>query len=231
MRARIWRGAAGESRARASGCPLDVRRWRSTRSSSRLTSGRSLDWSEVTTFNLDEFVGLGPDDPAPIGGSWSEHLFRHTNLDPRRINFLLGTADPEAECPRYERAIADAGGIDIQILGIGTNGHIGFNEPAPVLEARTHRVTLTARDAPQQRGALRRKRRSGARPRRCRWEWRRSCRRAALILLANGESKAGCIAELVNGPLTTELPASFLQLHPDVDLILDSGRERAKPRS
>src|SRR3954449_11143917 len=72
-----------------------------------------------------------------------EHLFSRVNLAPERINVLDGgAADPEAECARYERAIEDAGGIDLQILGIGTNGHIGFNEPARELQARTHRVTL-----------------------------------------------------------------------------------------
>src|SRR5262245_66637528 len=74
-----------------------------------------------------------------------EHLFSRVNLSPERIHFLNGAApDPEAECERYETAIAAAGGIDLQILGIGTNGHIGFNEPARTLEPRTHRVTLKA---------------------------------------------------------------------------------------
>ena len=94
-----------------------------------------VDLSLATTFNLDEFVGI----PAAHVGSFRtfmrEHLFRRVNLSPDRIHFLDGTAaDTAAECGRYERAIAAAGGIDIQILGIGTNGHIGFNEPAPALE-------------------------------------------------------------------------------------------------
>src|SRR5688572_9517568 len=109
----------------------------------RLTTTRRLDWSGATTFNLDEFVGVGPDDPGSYRQFMQEHLFRHTNLEPGRINFLIGTANPDEECRRYEGAIAKAGGIDIQILGIGTNGHIGFNEPGRELEARTHRVTLT----------------------------------------------------------------------------------------
>src|SRR5688572_2680650 len=99
----------------------------------RLSVSRALDWSAATTFNLDEFVGIGPEEPGSYRRFMQEHLFQHTNLRPERINFLVGTADPDEECRRYERAIAKAGGIDIQILGIGTNGHIGFNEPAPGL--------------------------------------------------------------------------------------------------
>jgi glucosamine-6-phosphate deaminase len=187
----------------------------------RLTAARALDWSKVTTFNLDEFVGLRPEDPGSYRRFMQEHLFRFTNLDPQRINFLVGTANPEEECLRYERAIAEVGGIDIQILGIGTNGHIGFNEPGHELDSLTHLVKL-------------------------RQETRRSnaaffggnidhvptealsmgmatiLHSRSVVLLAHGESKAGCMARVVNGPLTTELPASFLQLHPDADLILDA---------
>ena len=127
-----------------------------------------------------------------------------------------------AECARYERAIAAAGGIDLQILGIGTNGHIGFNEPAPALQARTHRVTLEARDAARQRRALRRRSGGGA---------------ARSAVDGDGDDPAGaadrarrdgdgrrrrCVERLVSGPVTTELPASFLQLHPDVEVMLDA---------
>ena len=97
---------------------------------SRLTAARGLDWSKATTFNLDEFVGLHPDGPGQLPAASCRSTSSHTNLDPRRINF--SSAPPiRTRCLRYERAIAEAGGIDIQILGIGTNGHIGFNEPGP----------------------------------------------------------------------------------------------------
>ena len=171
-----------------------------------------LDWSKATTFNLDEFVGLHPDAPGWYRRFMQEHLFRHTNLDPRRINFLSRHAPIRTRSAlRYERAIAEAGGIDIQILGIGTNGHIGFNEPGAVLDARTHRVKLrpeTRRsnaalfggdiDSGPGRGAV-----DGNGD---------DSSGASVVLLAHGESKAGCIARVVNGP-DTELPASFLQLH------------------
>jgi len=187
----------------------------------RMTASRGLDWSKVTTFNLDEFVGLHPEEPGSYRRFMEEHLFRHTNLRPERINFLVGTADPDEECDRYERAILQAGGIDVQILGIGTNGHIGFNEPSPGLEARTHRVTLQP-ETRRGNAAL-----FGGQVDRVPTEalsvgMATILQARKLILLANGETKARCIAEVVHGPLTTMLPASFLQLHHDADLILDA---------
>lgn len=187
----------------------------------RLSVSRALDWSAATTFNLDEFVGIGPEEPGSYRRFMQEHLFQHTNLRPERINFLVGTADPDQECRRYERAIAKAGGIDIQILGIGTNGHIGFNEPAPGLEARTHRVTLTV-ETRRSNAAL-----FGGRLDRVPAEalsmgMATILQARMLILLAHGQRKAQVVAAVVDGPLTTEVPASFLQLHQDVDLILDT---------
>src|SRR3954469_13850105 len=103
------------------------------------------DFSRATTFNLDEFAGLAADHPGSYRVFMNEHLFSRVNVPPEQINFLNGAAgDADAECQRYETSIAAAGGIDLQILGIGTNGHIGFNEPGRSLDARTHRVTLTA---------------------------------------------------------------------------------------
>jgi len=192
----------------------------------RLTTTRHLDWSGATTFNLDEFVGVGPDDPGSYRRFMQEHLFRHTNLEPGRINFLVGTADPDEECRRYERAIAQAGGLDMQILGIGTNGHIGFNEPAPGLESRTHRVKLTIETRRSNADLF------GGKLDRVPTEalsmgMATILQARSLILLAHGKSKAQCIAELINGPVTTALPATFLQLHPHVDLILDTAAASA----
>ena len=192
----------------------------------RVTVSRNLDWSAATTFNLDEFVGLGPEDPGSYRRFMQEHLFRQTNLRPERINFLVGNADPDAECERYERTIAAAGGIDIQILGIGTNGHIGFNEPAPGLEARTHRVTLTT-ETRRSNAALFGGRLEQVPAEALSMGMATILQARTLILLAHGERKAKCVAALVNGPLTTELPASFLQLHGDVDLILDTAAASA----
>ena len=187
----------------------------------RLSVSRALDWSAATTFNLDEFVGIGPEEPGSYRRFMQEHLFQHTNLRPERINFLVGTADPDEECRRYERAIARAGGIDIQILGIGTNGHIGFNEPAPGLEARTHRVTLTL-ETRRSNAALFGGRLDQVPAEALSMGMATILQARMLILLAHGQRKAQVVAAVVDGPLTTEVPASFLQLHHDVDLILDT---------
>ena len=129
----------------------------------RLTAARGLDWSKATTFNLDEFVGMQSGGsrlvPAVHGG---------TPVPPHQPRSASASTSWSAPPIRTRNAGAtsgrspQAGGIDIQILGIGTNGHIGFNEPGAGLEARTHRVTLTAGNAPQQRGAVRRGHRPGA---------------------------------------------------------------------
>ena len=102
-----------------------------------------VDFSRVTTFNLDEFLGVGPQEAGSYRQYMERHFFRHVNIDRRQIHFLDGAADdPQGECERYEAAIAAAGGVDLQILGIGANGHIGFNEPADHLVAGTHVVRL-----------------------------------------------------------------------------------------
>ena len=149
-------------------------------------AGRA-DFSRATTFNLDEFAGVAGSDPHSYRAFMQRYLFSRINLSPRRINFLNGAAhDAAAECARYERAIARAGGIDLLILGLGANGHIGFNEPADALVAATHRTALSYAPATQRRrtSALVRRQISAACPRSCRgmryrWEWRRSSTRGA----------------------------------------------------
>jgi len=114
----------------------------------RLHAAGKVDFSRAVTFNLDEFLGLTAADPRSYRTFMQRHLFDHVNLPPRRIHFLDGSATSRAaverECARYERAIERAGGIDLQLLGLGTNGHIGFNEPARELVGATHRVHLKA---------------------------------------------------------------------------------------
>lgn len=197
-----------------------------------LHAKRAIDFSQVTTFNLDEFVGIPPSHPGSYRSFMEAHLFSHVNLDPSRIHFLRGDAsDLGVECARYEQAIAEAGGIDLQVMGIGTNGHIGFNEPARELQPRTHRVVLKA-ETRRSNAAL-----FGGDPERVPSEalsmgMATILQARALVLLATGKSKASCVERAVNGPLTTELPASFLQLHHDVDLMLDeaaASRWREQP--
>ena len=180
------------------------------------------DFSHVTTFNLDEFYGIPASHPGSYRSFMEHHLFGHVNVKPENRHFLNGSAsDPVAECLRYEREIADAGGIDLQILGIGTNGHVGFNEPAATLECRAHKVTLKP-ETRRSNATL-----FGGDPKQVPPEaltvgMATILHSRAIVLLATGRSKAPCIERVVNGPLTTELPASFLQLHDDVDIMLDA---------
>jgi glucosamine-6-phosphate deaminase len=191
----------------------------------------AVDFSRVTTFNLDEFEGIGPSDPRSYRTFLQRHLFDQVNLSPRRIHCLNGSAgDLNAECARYERVIARAGGIDLLVLGLGRNGHVGFNEPGDVLIARTHRARLAAATLHANRGLF------GSRT--------ADVPRAALsigigtilearriVLMATGAAKARPVERMVNGPVTTRLPASFLQLHAAVDVWLDraaAGRLRRR---
>lgn len=181
----------------------------------------TITFASASTFNLDEFVGIDGAHPGSFRQFMERHLFSGLDARPERIHFLSGTApDPDAECAAYEDAIARAGGIDLQILGIGANGHIGFNEPADALEARTHRVRLldsTRRDNAAQFGGDKSRVPTealtmgvgtifGARE---------------IILVATGSDKARCIERTVHGPVTTHLPASILQLHRHVEVLVD----------
>jgi glucosamine-6-phosphate deaminase len=187
-----------------------------------LASHGRADFSRVRTFNLDEFLGMDPTHAGSYRRFMEEHFFRAAGLRPNQINFLNGAAaDPDAECARFEAAIADAGGIDLQVLGIGTNGHIGFNEPAAQLQARTHRVRLKP-ETRRSNAAL-----FGGNPDAVPAEalsmgMATILQARSLVLLATGRSKAACVERVVNGPITTELPASFLQLHHDVEIMLDA---------
>ena len=182
---------------------------------------QQLDFSGATTFNLDEFAGLAPTHPGSFRRFMEEHLFSGVNIAAQKIHFLNGAAeDLDAECERYEDAIEAAGGIDLQLLGIGANGHIGFNEPGDTLVSRTHRVVLhevTRRENAALFGAD-----PSQVPREALSMGMGTILRAGrLVLIATGERKARCIERTVRGPLTTRLPASFLQTHRHVELFLD----------
>jgi len=179
------------------------------------------DFSRAMTFNLDEFVGLGARDPRSYHAFMRRNLFDHVNVASSRLQFLNGRARSwRREAARYERLIAAAGGLDLVILGIGDNGHLGFNEPASSLEPHTHCAVLRPRT-----------RRANA------WlfggDWRRVPRRAlsmgigtilsarGVVLLATGSAKAAIVRRAIAGPVTTRVPASLLQLHPNVVVVLD----------
>jgi glucosamine-6-phosphate deaminase len=180
-----------------------------------------VDFSSATTFNLDEFLGLPGSHPASYRSFMEQHLFAHVNVTRSQVHFLDGAAaDPAAECERYEQAIVAAGGIDLQILGIGTNGHIGFNEPGPELDARTHRVTLKP-ETRRSNAAL-----FGGDPDAVPAEalsmgMGTILRARSLVLIATGSAKASCVQRALQGGVTTTLPASFLQLHPDAEVVVD----------
>jgi len=179
-----------------------------------------LDFSGVRTFNLDEYVGLAPEDPNSYRHFMNEQLFRHVNIDLRNTHLPNGRAtDLGAECRHYEKLIADAGGIDLQLLGIGKSGHIGFNEPLSALKSRTREKALAPatvkQNAPYFGGEDKIPRRAITMgvgtildARRC-------------LLLATGEAKADIIAQAVEGPITSMVTASALQLHPKATVIVD----------
>jgi len=151
----------------------------------------------------------------------NRHLFDLVNLPRTRIHFLAGkAANLERACSDYERAIGRAGGIDLQILGLGVNGHIGFNEPARALEARTHRTRL--RPATRRANAALFGGRASAVPREALSMGMATILQARrIILVATGAAKARCVARMVEQRVTTRLPASFLQLHRNAEVWLD----------
>ncbi len=181
---------------------------------------RGLDFSQLTTFNLDEYVGLAPNHNQSYRYYMQENLFSKVNVDKAKTFIPNGVAeDLEEECVRYEALIKQAGGIDLQILGIGTNAHIGFNEPgtefgtitqvvdfAPRTIADNSRFFESSDDVPTKAISMGIK----------------SIMKAKnIVLMANGGSKADAIAAAVKGPVTTAVPASVLQLHPSVTFVVD----------
>jgi glucosamine-6-phosphate deaminase len=186
-------------------------------------AGRA-DFSRATTFNLDEFLGIGATDPRSYRAFMQKHLFDHVNLSTRRIQCLNGAVRPgrdvERECDRYERAIERAGGIDVQILGLGINGHIGFNEPARALIARTHCTRL--KPGTRRANAPLFGNRLAAVPREALSVGMATILHAKrIVLLATGATKARGVARMIDGPLTPRLPASFLQLHRNAEVWVD----------
>jgi glucosamine-6-phosphate deaminase len=187
----------------------------------RMHRAGEVDFRRARTFNLDEFAGVSASHPGSFRRFMDEHLFAPVGLEPSQIHFLNGAADDlDAECARYEAEIDAAGGIDLQLLGIGGNGHIGFNEPGDELVARTHRVALhdmTRRDNAALFGGE-----AGLVPREAlSMGMGTILKAAAIVLIATGDRKAACVQRMVLGPLTTRLPASFLQTHRRVELFLD----------
>jgi glucosamine-6-phosphate deaminase len=181
---------------------------------------QGLDFSKVTTFNLDEYVGLGKDHPASYYRFMRENLFDHLNVPDYRIHLPDGLSpDIPAHCRQYEGAIKAAGGIDVQVLGIGTDGHVGFNEPTSSLSSRTRIKTLTQQTIQDNApffpdgeqiphhvitmgvGTIMDSR--------------------ACLLMAFGKKKAKAIADTVEGAISSMVPASILQMHQRAIIIVD----------
>ena len=179
-----------------------------------------LDFSEVTTVNLDEYKGLPRTNDQSYYYFMHQHLFDRVNIDPERTNVPNGMEpDAEKECGRYEELIRSLGGVDLQSLGLGHNGHIGFNEPGEAFEKETHCVELTestieankrffasADDVPKQAYTMGIKTIMQAKK---------------ILIVVNGENKADIVERAFFGPVTPEVPASILQLHNDVTLVGD----------
>jgi len=185
----------------------------------RLHKEEGLDFSSVITFNLDEYVGLPPTHDQSYRYFMDAQLFNHVNIPKSNTHIPDGmTDDIEAHCLAYEAMIEDVGGIDCQILGIGSNGHIGFNEPGSSLASRTRVVELTEKtiqDNSRFFSSI------DEVPRRAITMGIGTILDAQkLVLLATGAKKAEAVAAALEGPVTAKVPASALQLHPDATFIL-----------
>jgi len=180
-----------------------------------------LDFSRVVTFNLDEYLGVASTHPQSFHHFMQEHLFAGVNIPRANIHIPDGTltGNYDAYCEQYEQAIRDAGGIDLQLLGIGRNGHIGFNEPMSSLGSRTRMKELSAETIADNRKSFA----PGEEMPQCAitmgigtiLETRR------ILLLATGAAKADAIAKSIEGPVAASVTASALQLHRDVTFIID----------
>jgi glucosamine-6-phosphate deaminase len=189
------------------------------------------DFSLAHTFNIDEFVGLAPNDERSYCTFMQQHLFSRINLPGSHVHFLDGsTGDHDRECARFEAEVAALGGLDLLLLGLGGNAHIGFNEPGRALRLRTHRARL----------ALETRRANAARfgglvnkvPREALTMGIGTMLEArAIFLIATGRLKARAVASMFTGRISADHPASFLQLHSNVEVILDLAAAEQLPES
>lgn len=179
-----------------------------------------LDFAGIKTYNLDEYYPIKASDPQSYRYFMNKNLFNNINIDIDNTHVLNGEApDTEAECAAYDKAIEAAGGIDIQVLGIGNNGHIGFNEPAEELIAETHVQALTANtieansrffnsadEVPKHALTM------GMAP---------IMKAKRIIILISGKGKHAALKEMLAGKITTSNPATILNLHSDVTVVCD----------
>ena len=180
----------------------------------------TLDFSKVKTFNLDEYCDLDVADKNSYHTFMFENLFSHINVSKENIHIPDGESkDANKECKDYEKAIVEAGGIDLQVLGIGRNGHIGFNEPDASLFVETHVTDLTQTTIDDNARFFEKKQDVPTKVITMGMGTIMNARK--IIVLANGEGKKDAIRALLSGKVTTNVPVSLLQLHPNVVLICD----------
>ncbi|MBM7622706.1 glucosamine-6-phosphate deaminase [Sporohalobacter salinus] len=186
----------------------------------RMYKKNLINFEEVVTFNLDEYVGLPADHPQSYHYYMFDNFFDKVNIPPEKIYIPSGVGDNLKQiCKKYDQSINSHGGIDLQVLGIGKNGHIGFNEPDNKLRTNTHVVKLTEEtindnsrffdsidDVPKKAISM---------------GMSSIMKSKKILLLASGEQKAEAIKKAINGEITTEHPASLLQLHSDVTILVD----------
>jgi len=181
----------------------------------------SLDFSRVVTFNLDEYLGLPGAHPQSFHHFMRENLFAHVNVDQRNIHIPDGTisANYDQYCASYEEAIRKAGGIDLQLLGIGRNGHIGFNEPTSSIGSRTRLKVLSKETLDDNSKSFA----PGEESPRCAITMGIGTILEArkILLLATGVSKSAAVAKSIEGPISSAVSASALQLHPEVTFLID----------
>ena len=180
-----------------------------------------LDFSRVRSANLDEYKGLAPDHPQSYRRFMQENLFDHISIKPENTIVPDGLAeDVQAMCEAYERKIEDWGGVDCQLLGIGHDGHIGFNEPGEAFELETHCVDLTPATIEANKRFF-----DGNEdlvPKQAYTMGIKTIMQARKVLVvANGLAKAKAVKAVVSGPVTPECPGSILQMHPDCILVAD----------
>lgn len=181
---------------------------------------KGIDFSALTTFNLDEYVGLDEEHPQSYRHYMDENLFSKVNIKPENTFIPNGVAnDLDLEAKNYETLIRQAGGIDLQILGIGTNAHIGFNEPGTAFNAETQVVDLaesTINDNARFFESM-----DEVPTKAISMGIKTIMKAKNIILMATGGSKADAIHATIRGPITTDVPASVLQLHPSVTFVVD----------
>ena len=182
---------------------------------------KDLDFNDVKSVNLDEYKGLSPENKQSYHYFMNENLFRHVNIKPENTNLPDGMADDAlSECNRFNKVIEQLGGIDLQILGLGHNGHIGFNEPGDTFVKGTHCVALTkstleanarlfeaGETVPEYAFTMGIKTIMLAKK---------------ILLVVSGSDKAKILSEVLTGPITPQVPASILQMHTDFTVIADS---------